>query len=75
MKEKNCLFYRMILIIVLFVSTFMIIIIKLNNLIKVNNENYEINTHLNNYNEEVSYKNNNKTKEEYLGILEIKKIK
>ena len=75
MKEKNCLFYRMILIIVLFVSTFMIIIIKLNNLIKVNNENYEINTYLNNYNEEVSYKNNNKTKEEYLGILEIKKIK
>lgn len=65
----------MILIIVLFVSTFMIIIIKLNNLIKVNNENYEINTYLNNYNEEVSYKNNNKTKEEYLGILEIKKIK
>lgn len=65
----------MILIIVLFVSTFMIIIIKLNNLIKVNNENYEINSYLNNYDEEVSYKNNNKNKEEYIGILEIKKIK
>lgn len=75
MKEKNCLFYKKILTIVLFISTSMIIIIKLNNLIKVNNENYEINTYLNNYNEEVSYKNNNKTKEEYLGILEIKKIK
>lgn len=53
----------------------MIIIIKLNNLIKVNSEIYEVNSYLNNYDEEVSYKNNNKNKEEYIGILEIKKIK
>ena len=58
MKEKNCLFYRVILTIVLFVSCFMIIIIKLNNLIKVNSENYEVNSYLSNYDEEVSYKNN-----------------
>lgn len=75
MKEKNCLFYRVILTIVLFISCFMIIIIKLNNLIKVNSKNYEVNSYLNNYDEEVSYKNNNKNKEEYIGILEIKKIK
>lgn len=75
MKEKNCLFYRMILTIVLFICCFMIIIIKLNNLIKVNSQNYEVNSYLNNYDEEVSYKNNNKNKEEYIGILEIKKIK
>lgn len=65
----------MILIIVLFINTSMIIIIKLNNLIKVNSEKYEVNSYLNNYDEEVSYKNNNKNKEEYIGILEIKKIK
>ncbi len=53
----------------------MIIIIKLNNLIKVNSENYEVNSYLNNYNENASYINNNKNKEEYIGILEIKKIK
>lgn len=52
----------------------MIIIIKLNNLIKANSENYEVNSYLSNYDEEVSYKNN-KNKEEYIGILEIKKIK
>lgn len=75
MKEKNYLFYRVILTIVLFISCFMIIIIKLNNLIKVNSEIYEVNSYLNNYDEEVSYKNNNKNKEEYIGILEIKKIK
>ncbi len=75
MKEKSYLFYNVILTIVLFISTSMIIIIKLNNLIKVNNEDYEVNSYLNNYDEEVSYINNNKTKEEYLGILEIKKIK
>ena len=75
MKEKNYLFYKKILTIVLFISTSMIIIIKLNNLIKVNSEKYEVNSYFNNYDEEVSYKNNNKNKEEYLGILEIKKIK
>ena len=75
MKEKSYLFYNVILTIVLFISTSMIIIIKLNNLIKVNNEDYEVNSYLNNYDEEVSYKNNNKNKEEYIGILEIKKIK
>ena len=75
MKEKSYLFYNVILTIVLFISTSMIIIIKLNNLIKVNNEDYEVNSYLNNYDEEVSYINNNKTKEEYLGILEIKKNK
>lgn len=74
MKEKSYLFYRVILIIGLFVSTFMIIIIKLNNLIKVNSENYEVNSYLSNYDEEVSYKNN-KDREKYIGILEIKKIK
>ena len=56
---------------VLFINTLLLIIIKLSNLIKVNNENYEVNSYLNNYNEEVGYIN----KEEYLGILEIKKIK
>lgn len=71
MKEKKYLFYRKILTIVLFINTLLLIIIKLNNLIKVNNENYEVNSYLNNYNEEVGYIN----KEEYLGILEIKKIK
>lgn len=71
MKEKNYLFYRKILTIVLFINTLLLIIIKLSNLIKVNNENYEVNSYLNNYNEDVGYIN----KEEYLGILEIKKIK
>ena len=71
MKEKNYLFYRNILTIVLFINTLLLIIIKLSNLIKVNNENYEVNSYLNKYNEEVGYIN----KEEYLGILEIKKIK
>ena len=71
MKEKKYLFYRKILIIVLFIDTLLLIIIKLSNLIKVNNENYEVNSYLNNYNEDVGYIN----KEEYLGILEIKKIK
>lgn len=71
MKEKKYLFYRKILTIVLFINTLLLIIIKLNNLIKINNENYEVNSYLNNYNEEVGYIN----KEEYLGILEIKKIK
>ena len=71
MKEKKYLFYRKILTIVLFINTLLLIIIKLSNLIKVNNENYEVNSYLNNYNEEVGYIN----KEEYLGILEIKKIK
>ena len=75
MKEKNYLFYRKILTIVLFINTLLLIIIKLSNLIKVNNENYEVNSYFNNYNEEVGYINNNKNKEEYLGILEIKKIK
>lgn len=75
MKEKNYLFYRKIITIVLFINTLLLIIIKLSNLIKVNNENYEVNSYLSNYNEEVSYINNNKNKEEYLGILEIKKIK
>lgn len=75
MKEKKYLFYRKILTIVLFINTLLLIIIKLNNLIKVNNENYEVNSYFNNYNEEVGYINNNKNKEEYLGILEIKKIK
>ena len=75
MKEKKYLFYRKILTIVLFINTLLIIIIKLSNLIKVNNENYEVNSYLNNYNEDVGYINNNKNKEEYLGILEIKKIK
>lgn len=75
MKEKNYLFYRKILTIVLFINTLLLIIIKLSNLIKINNENYEINSYLNNYNEEVGYINNNKNNEEYLGILEIKKIK
>ena len=75
MKEKKYLFYRKILTIVLFINTLLLIIIKLSNLIKVNNENYEVNSYLNNYNEEVGYINNNKNKEEYLGILEIKKIK
>lgn len=75
MKEKNYLFYRKILAIVLFINTLLLIIIKLSNLIKVNNENYEVNSYFNNYNEEVGYINNNKNKEEYLGILEIKKIK
>lgn len=71
MKEKNYLFYRKILTIVLFINTLLLIIIKLSNLIKINNENYEVNSYLNNYNEDVGYIN----KEEYLGILEIKKIK
>ena len=71
MKEKKYLFYRKILTIVLFINTLLLIIIKLSNLIKINNENYEVNSYLNNYNEEVGYIN----KEEYLGILEIKKIK
>lgn len=71
MKEKNYLFYRKILTIVLFINTLLLIIIKLSNLIKVNNENYEVNSYFNNYNEDVGYIN----KEEYLGILEIKKIK
>ena len=71
MKEKKYLFYRKILTIVLFINTLLLIIIKLSNLIKVNNENYEVNSYLNNYNEDVGYIN----KEEYLGILEIKKIK
>lgn len=71
MKEKNNLFYRKIITIVLFINTLLLIIIKLSNLIKVNNENYEVNSYLNNYNEDVGYIN----KEEYLGILEIKKIK
>ena len=75
MKEKNCLFYKKILTIVLFISTSMIIIIKSNNLIKVNSEKYEVNSYFNNYDEEVGYINNNKNKEEYIGILEIKKIK
>lgn len=75
MKEKKYLFYRKILTIVLFINTLLLLIIKLNNLIKVNNENYEVNSYFNNYNEEVGYINNNKNKEEYLGILEIKKIK
>ena len=75
MKEKKYLFYRKILTIVLFINTLLLIIIKLSNLIKVNNENYEVNSYLNNYNEDVGYINNNKNKEEYLGILEIKKIK
>ena len=75
MKEKKYLFYRKILTIVLFINTLLLIIIKLSNLIKVNNENYEVNSYFNNYNEEVGYINNNKNKEEYLGILEIKKIK
>lgn len=75
MKEKNYLFYRKIITIVLFINTLLLIIIKLSNLIKVNNENYEVNSYFNNYNEEVGYINNNKNKEEYLGILEIKKIK
>lgn len=75
MKEKNYLFYRKILTIVLFINTLLLIIIKLSNLIKINNENYEVNSYLNNYNEDVGYINNNKNKEEYLGILEIKKIK
>lgn len=75
MKEKNNLFYRKIITIVLFINTLLLIIIKLSNLIKVNNENYEVNSYLNNYNEDVGYINNNKNKEEYLGILEIKKIK
>ena len=75
MKEKNYLFYRKIITIVLFINTLLLIIIKLSNLIKVNNENYEVNSYLNNYNEDVGYINNNKNKEEYLGILEIKKIK
>lgn len=71
MKEKNYLFYRKILTIVLFINTLLLIIIKLSDLIKINNENYEVNFYLNNYNEDVGYIN----KEEYLGILEIKKIK
>ena len=71
MKEKNNLFYRKIITIVLFINTLLLIIIKLSNLIKINNENYEVNFYLNNYNEDVGYIN----KEEYLGILEIKKIK
>lgn len=75
MKEKKYLFYRKILTIVLFINTLLLVIIKLSNLIKVNNENYEVNSYLNNYNEEFGYINNNKNKEEYLGILEIKKIK
>lgn len=75
MKEKKYLFYRKILTIVLFINTLLLTIIKLSNLIKVNNENYEVNSYLNNYNEEFGYINNNKNKEEYLGILEIKKIK
>lgn len=75
MKENSYLFYNVILTIVLFVSTLLIIIIKLSNLIKINNENYEVNSYFNNYNEEVGYINNNKNKEEYIGILEIKKIK
>ena len=75
MKEKKYLFYRKILTIVLFINTLLLTIIKLSNLIKVNNENYEVNSYLNNYNEDVGYINNNKNKEEYLGILEIKKIK
>ena len=75
MKEKNYLFYRKILTIVLFINTLLLIIIKLSNLIKVNNENYEVNSYFNNYNEDVGYINNNKNNEEYLGILEIKKIK
>lgn len=75
MKEKNYLFYRKILTIVLFINTLLLIIIKLSNLIKINNENYEVNSYLNNYNEDVGYINNNINKEEYLGILEIKKIK
>lgn len=75
MKEKKYLFYRKILTIVLFINTLLLIIIKLSNLIKVNNENYEVNSYLNNYNEDVGYINNNINKEEYLGILEIKKIK
>lgn len=75
MKEKKYLFYRKILTIVLFINTLLLIIIKLSNLIKINNENYEVNSYLNNYNEDVGYINNNKNKEEYLGILEIKKIK
>lgn len=75
MKEKNYLFYRKILTIVLFINTLLLIIIKLSNLIKVNNENYEVNSYFNNYNEEVGYINNNKNKEEYLGVLEIKKLK
>lgn len=75
MKEKNYLFYRKIITIVLFINTLLLIIIKLSNLIKVNNENYEVNSYFNDYNEEVGYINNNKNKEEYLGILEIKKIK
>ena len=75
MKEKNYLFYRKIITIVLFINTLLLIIIKLSNLIKFNNENYEVNSYFNNYDEEVGYINNNKNKEEYLGILEIKKIK
>lgn len=75
MKEKNYLFYRKILTIILFINTLLLIIIKLSNLIKVNNENYEVNSYFNNYNEDVGYINNNKNNEEYLGILEIKKIK
>lgn len=75
MKEKNYLFYRKIITIVLFINTLLLIIIKLSNLIKVNNENYEVNSYFNNYNEDVGYINNNKNNEEYLGILEIKKIK
>ena len=75
MKEKNYLFYRKILTIVLFINTLLLIIIKLSNLIKINNENYEVNSYFSNYNEEVGYINNNKNNEEYLGILEIKKIK
>lgn len=71
MKEKNYLFYRKILTIVLFINPLLLIIIKLSNLIKVNNENYEVNSYFSNYNEDVGYVN----KEEYLGILEIKKIK
>ena len=71
MKEKNYLFYRKILTIVLFINTLLLIIIKLSNLIKINNENYEVNSYLNKFNEVVGYINI----EEYLGILEIKKIK
>ena len=59
MKEKKYLFYRKILTIVLFINTLLLIIIKLSNLIKINNENYEVNSYLNNYNEEVGYINNN----------------
>ena len=57
MKEKKHLFYRKILTIVLFINTLLLIIIKLSNLIKINNENYEVNSYLNNYNEEVGYIN------------------